>query len=210
MKSVKKMLAASIATIALSAAVISGSTYAIFTSKESTNIAVTAGKVSITADASLTAAYSYDWDANAEGDVINNAQEVSGTYTFTNGGTAGLEDGILTLTNITPGDYVKVTINITNYSNVATKYMVKISDKEGKLADALSVTGEGTDGWVALDAATDATNGTAVTTDVVITIGLGKETVGDDYQELEGSIEIIVYAIQGNADGGTFLANLGD
>lgn len=207
MKSVKKMLAASIATIALSAAVISGSTYAIFTSEASTNIAVTAGKVSITADASLTTAYSYDWVASAEDDVKTDAQEVSGTYTFTNGGTAELEDGVVTLTNITPGDYVEVTIKITNYSNVATKYMVKISDAEGELADALSVTGEGTDNWVALAAATDAANGTAVTTDVTITIGLDKENVGNAYQTLSGSIEIIVYAIQGNADGDAFLGN---
>lgn len=207
MKSVKKMLAASIATIALSAAVISGSTYAIFTSEASTNIAVTAGKVKIEAAASLTTAYSYDWDASAEDDVKTDATLNNSIYTFTNGGTAELKDGVVTLTNITPGDHVEVTINITNYSNVATKYMVKISDAEGELADALSVTGEGTDSWVALAAATDATNGTEVSTSVTITIGLDKETVGDDYQELSGSIEIKVYAIQGNADGDAFLGN---
>lgn len=206
MKSVKKMLAASIATIALSAAVISGSTYAIFTSKESTNIAVTAGKVKIEADASLTTAYSYDWSASAEDDVKANATLNNSIYTFTNGGTAELKDGAVTLTNITPGDYVEVTIKITNYSNVATKYMVKISDAEGDLAAVLDVVGKGTDDWVALAAATDATNGTEVTS-FTITIGLDKEAVDDKYQTLSGSIEIIVYAIQGNADGDAFLGN---
>ena len=113
MKQTTKVLLSAVLTIALCVSVISGATFALFTSEAQTNIAVTAGKVNVEAmiDEASLELYSMD-----------KAQ----TGKFENGGTAGFATvnnaHTLTLTNITPGDAVKFNVVVTNNSNVAIKY----------------------------------------------------------------------------------------
>lgn len=93
----RKTLISSILTIALCLSLIAGSTYALFTSQDEVNIAVTSGKVSV------------------EAVILNNtlttsSLDVAQNQGFANGGTALFTDSDnqkLELTNMTPGDKVE-------------------------------------------------------------------------------------------------------
>ena len=108
----RKTLISSILTIALCLSLIAGSTYALFTSQDEVNIAVTSGKVSV------------------EAVILNNTLTTSSldvvqNQGFANGGTALFTDSDnqkLELTNMTPGDKVEFQIQITNTSNVKIQY----------------------------------------------------------------------------------------
>jgi predicted ribosomally synthesized peptide with SipW-like signal peptide len=129
---------------------ITGATFALFTSKSETNIAITSGKVSVTAtvDNGSINMYSATTDSKSSDgedyDPITNAGdlgEFSGTYyykpitydtknnsgTFTNGGTVELKENTITLDKITAGDKVSFSINVKNESNVAVQYRTVIS-----------------------------------------------------------------------------------
>lgn len=122
----KKVILSSIVTIALCLSLITGSTFALFTSEHQFNVAATAGKVKL--NATLT---------------LDSVETTFNTYThantFENGGTATLSGNELTLMYMTPGDAVNMTISSTNDSNVAIKYKVRLL-AEGDLAPALEAT----------------------------------------------------------------------
>ena len=136
----KKVLLSSLATIALCLSLIAGATFALFTSKSTSSIEVTAGEVKIEAaiDSTLKT-----WSL---GETENDART---DKTFTNGGTVELVDGKLIINSMTPGDTVQFKINVTNDSNVAIKYRVVATSTNGgtdvDLSDAL-VTVAGIDG----------------------------------------------------------------
>ena len=128
----KKVLLSSLATIALCLSLIAGATFALFTSKSTSNIEVTAGEVKIEAaiDSTLKT-----WSL---GETENDART---DKTFTNGGTVELVDGKLIINSMTPGDTVQFKINVANDSNVAIKYRVVATSTNGgtdvDLSDAL-------------------------------------------------------------------------
>ena len=106
----KKALISSILTIALCLSLIAGSTFALFTSTDEVNVAITAGKVEVVATIDGLQTYS-----------MENATDVNGT--FANGGTASFTDTkALVLDKVTPGDKATFVVKITNNSNVATSY----------------------------------------------------------------------------------------
>ena len=134
----KKVLLSSILTIALCLSLIAGSTYALFTSQDSVNIAVTAGKVSMEASIANVKLWSVKGDP-AGTDAID---ENGNTYTyedqtannmFLNTGTAKFDAGELTIDRITPGDKVEFEITGTNGSDVTilVRYTIKVSSDEG-------------------------------------------------------------------------------
>ena len=184
-----KIIISSILTIALCLSMIAGSTFALFTSKSQTNIAVTSGKLEVV--------------ANINNDLSLTSLGVAQTDgTFANKGTAQIVtvDGIPTLElyRLTPGDSVSFSITVENKSDVAMKYQFAW-DVDGALYPFLTAT---VDGVAIADGETDwalwnTEDGRTQTFVVVITL---PETVGNDAQGLNASINFTVNAIQGNAE----------
>ncbi len=131
-------LISAILTIALCVCLIAGSTYAIFTSSGEYNIAVTSGTVKLVATASDLTTYEKLTDGAPTNE--NSAAEADGSVLFVNKGYAKLDGKKLTISNMTPGDGVKLTVAIDgSETNVAIKYRVVLSFK-GDLGPALSAT----------------------------------------------------------------------
>lgn len=119
----KKALLSSILTIALCLSLIVGSTFALFTSESKTNVAVTSGKVDVTATASTPVISSL-----LEGGVLPES-------------TATLDGNTVKLDKIVAGDKVEFNITVHNASDVTVKYRTVIGmvDDNG-LWNALVVT----------------------------------------------------------------------
>ena len=200
----KKVLLTSIVVIILCMSLIAGSTFALFTSSDDVNIAVTAGNVNVVAGIAITKLESVKGDVN--GSIVD---ENGNTYiheevspTFTNGGTAEIIDSVLTLEKVTPGDKVTFAISGTNNSNVAIKYRYVIDCLEGtKLMNGLIFTVNGvavapymetyTSAWYPLAVGADMTN-------VPISVEL-PVSAGNEFQNQSTKIRVLIEAVQGNA-----------
>lgn len=135
----RSILISAALTIALCLCLIAGSTYAIFTSSDSNNIAVNAGSVKIAATMSGLNVYT-----ELEDGVVsynNSTPEADGKILFENQGYAGLtDDHNLVLANMTPGDGVNFNIDVDKLdTNVAIQYRVVLT-VEGELGSALEAT----------------------------------------------------------------------
>ena len=145
----KKVLLSSILTIVLCLALIVGSTYALFTSGNDVNVAITAGKLEVV--------------ATINGGLVTRSLEDADTVNrggaFSNGGEAVLTNGELVISRMTPGDYVKFVIDVENKSDVALKYRVSatsaaalkddgVTPVEIDLSNALVITTKVLDGDV--------------------------------------------------------------
>ncbi len=181
----KKRLISSLLTIALCLSMIAGSTFALFTSKDTIDVSVKAAKVNITANVENIALSSMGI-ASADG------------KTFANGGTAEFdeENGVFTLTNIAPGDKVNFDIKITNNSNITIQYRVKwtvygelLGALEAKLGD--TEIANGVSEW------TPWTTAEANTKTLSLSLELPTEA-GDEYQEKNAKVAFLVEAVQGN------------
>ncbi|MBO6263128.1 MAG: hypothetical protein J6N93_02485 [Clostridia bacterium] len=206
----KKTLLSAILAIAFCMSLIAGSTFALFTSESKVNIAVTSGKVSVTATLGDLQLYSVKEDENGDLTVSEGLgagkysyEELTGT-TFTNGGTAELNGDTLTLTNVTPGDKVTFNIVVTDYSNVSVKYrtlITKSDESDDTFFNELKFDIDGRDtvgasAWNFIAGPADE-NGTEVKTlacSVLLPI-----TSGNEYQEKSCAIVFTVEAVQGNA-----------
>ena len=190
MKQTTKVLLSAVLTIALCVSVISGATFALFTSEASTNIAVTAGKVNVEASVDNLKLYSME---TYMGDNVK---------VFANGGTADYVDGTLTLDKVTPGDKAEFSIVVTNSSNVDIQYRV-VMKAEGELASAIvaKATINGTE--YDINSTSDATEWVDVVAQGAIDpIAMSVElpaTVGNEYQEKSANVTITLEAVQGNA-----------
>jgi predicted ribosomally synthesized peptide with SipW-like signal peptide len=155
MKKRTKSLLAAFCTMALCGSLIAGSTYALFTDTANVNIAVTSGKVALSAEINTDSiqtysAIAYNVPETTGGEEVSDGMstqaetqtpeiltdEYGSTYiyatqddgNFSNGGSASLSsDGTLEITNITPGDKVTFNITVTNSSNVAIKYRTVVT-----------------------------------------------------------------------------------
>ena len=125
----KRIIISSILTIAICLGVITGSTYALFTMKSVNNIAVTAGKIDVSARIDTAKTVYTNGAMNSE----------TGKWTFENGGTATQTSNKLVLDNITPGDGATLKIKINNSSNVAIKYVVVCKVDRDTLGQVLEV-----------------------------------------------------------------------
>lgn len=185
----KNCILSSIMILVLCFALISGATFALFTSESTVNIAVTSGKVEVVASVEDLTLYSMG----------NEVDEF-----FENGGKAeyNAQSNKLILDKVTPGDKVNFTVKIDNKSNVKTQYRVCVQAAEAsKLLEGLKVTIDETTyssfysyktAWALLDANKDIE-------DVKVSIELPKEA-GNEYQDLTAALSITVEAIQGNGE----------
>ena len=189
----KKVLLSSVLTIALCLSLIAGSTFALFTSQSTINIAATSGTVKFVAEIKNMQTWSLEDDKTVAG-------RIDGS--FTQGGSAKLEEGKLTLDKIIPGDKVSFDITGVNSSDVMTQYRVKITCTEGEfLMSGLKVTiGDKTvtgfasyiSAWEPLAPKTDMTP-------VKVSIELPEEA-GNEFQNQTAKIDVLLEAIQGNAE----------
>lgn len=192
----KKFIVSSLLAMIMCLSLMTGATYALFTSEASVNVAVTSATVQVTATVNGFKTYSMD-EEMAQG-------------TFENGGTATLADNTLTLTNVTPGDRAQLTIALKNDSNVAVKYQILVVESgDAKLVEGLELIvkdGENAlagvvngnkliTAWAKLDPVT-AEDKTFKT--LTVSIGL-PESAGNVYQTLTSSLTVSVTAVQGNA-----------
>ena len=140
-KTKRGIILTSLASIAFAGSLLAGSTYALFTSESTTNIAVTSGKVDVSASISGLTLHSPTSVSDEDGGKIEDDTEAANDTTFKNNGTASLVGNKLTLSCITPGDYVTFNINITNNCTVSAKYrtLIACEDNDG-LFDGLECT----------------------------------------------------------------------
>lgn len=197
MKNKMKVVAGSVAMIALSASLTVGGTLALFTSESNVDVAVTAGKVAISATVSGLETYSYDQPT------------VNQNGKWSNGGEATVVENVVTLSRITPGDSVKLDIDVASGSDVTVQYRLIIeATKDTGLLSGLNISVDFKDGLDEYDvenfigfAATKWMTLSSTTTDVAkakLTIALPEEA-GNEYQGKEASLSYRVEAIQGNA-----------
>lgn len=218
MKSYKKQLLTSVAAIGVSAALISGATFALFSGESKTNIAVTSGKVKVIASITGLEAYSAKWD-DATNTYVNDtlkADDESGfKYTFANNGEVvyNAETNYLKIDRITPGDGVKLQISVVNESTVDIRYQTRVFVKDedseetsAKLSDVLQMNVSVDDVPETLYAAGEYqvskwsdTIGEGVTIKpYTVEIYMPWDTESD-YEALGCDIAITVAAVQGNA-----------
>ena len=182
----KKTLISSLLTIVMCLALIAGSTYALFTSEDKINIAVTSATVKVTASIDQQSLKLYSMD-------------VAQTANFENGGTAAFNQttGDLTLSYITPGDKVSFNINVVNESNVAIQYCLTWT-VNGELYTALVAT-VGTNSTAMTEASSDWARWESESNTLTIPVSIElPATVGDEYQDKSATISFKVEAIQGN------------
>ena len=200
MKNKTKVLLSSLAAIAMSASLAAGATYALFTSEDRVNIAVTSGKVKINANVDVNSMEM--WSRNVTG--------LTGTWV--NGGTADLTEEDVTLELITPGDGISFNIDVTNESNVAIQYRTVVACETGAaLYEGLKVSldylgdtqadAQEFDGVTAYGAWTALAGGVGTVDTVKVTIEFPYlDTDQNKYQDLATTIYFRVEAVQGNAD----------
>ena len=180
----------------------------LFTSQSKVNIAVTSGKVDVVA--SVEAFKLYSVEAKEDGTIVD---ENGGKYEyvertdgkFINGGTAVLDGSVITLDKVTPGDKISFGIDAANESNVAIKcrYIIQCAGDEALMKGLLvyingvaypalkSYTSE----WTALEVGKSITDEKNI--EIVVELPI---KAGNEYQEKTTSINVLVEAVQGNAD----------
>ncbi len=191
-KTIKRnVVVSAILAIMLCVSLITGATFALFTSESNVNIAVSSGKVSVVAsidETSVSTKKLYD------------TQYTQGALNMYEG-VATFNDEGLTLTNFVPGDGIKFNIVVENESNVTVQYRTIIScENDNGLFAGLNISideenynsARVVSNWEAL------TVGSADAI-VPVTIEL-PEDASNIYQEKSCTISYKVEAIQGNAN----------
>ncbi len=188
----KKIILSSFLTIALCFSLLAGATFALFTSEDKVDIAITSGKVEMQASVENLETWSLEDDKTLSG-------RTDGT--FSQGGTATFVEGVLTLANVIPGDKVSFNVTGINNSTVNVQYRVKVKCVDGeKLMSELVLGINGkeyttllsyTSAWATLE------KGQKMD-DLAVTVEL-PANVGDEYQNLTTSLIVIIEAVQGNA-----------
>ena len=183
----KKTLLSSLLTIALCLVLIAGTTYALFTSEDKIDIAVSSANVKVNA---------------AISNIVTSSMGVErGDKTFENGGSAAFDGEIFTLALMTPGDKVSFNLTVENASNVTTQYRYSFTCVNGdELMRALNIT-IGSTTYTELSAYTSnwQTLGANAEIDPLPVVIEMPETVGNRFQGLEAQILVFVEAVQGNA-----------
>ena len=183
----KKLLLSSILSIVMCFSLICGATFALFTSEDKVNIAVTSGTVSVVAEI----------EDNVELYTFDVLQQ---NGKWATGGDAVVTDGNLTLNRIMPGDKAIANIKITNNSNVDIQYAMGFK-VNGVLAKYLEVSTISNDvytpvyeqsRWFMLEA-----NGTIDT--IKVAVELPEEVEEDEAMGASANIEFFISAVQGNA-----------
>ncbi len=191
----KKALLSSILTVVLCLGLIAGSTLALFTTEEQTDIAVTSGSVRMSAFLREDSVTTYWCDAPVGTDKM-----------FKDGGSARISGKELVLSNMLPGDRVDVVIDVENESNIAIAYRV-VMTVEGKLGEVLVATAKSdamsaeinnlkkSSDWVDVGMVGGA--GEAISS-ITVSVELPTE-VGNEYKKATGKVILSIEAVQQNA-----------
>ena len=135
----KRILLTSVCSILLCFCLITGATYALFTSESKVNVAVTTGKVDVVAVAENFKLYSGEW--NEETEKYDSVLQEG--YLFSTSGQVLVEENEITIDGMVPMDKLTFDIIIENRSNVDVKYQTIFTLKESltdvNLLDALEV-----------------------------------------------------------------------
>ncbi len=186
----KKTIATSLMTITMCASLAAGATFALFTSESKVNVAVTTGKVEVTAAVDELTTYSMG-EATAE------------NGTFANGGTAKLEEGGVVVERMTPGDGVVAKLTVENGSNVNTLQRLAMraaGEDDGLMRQLLiGISEDGTDYTYYNSLVTEWTEGAAGTATYYVNIVLPAYAT-DAAQDGSAEMTLTVEAVQGNAD----------
>ncbi len=196
----------SLGALTLAGFVAAGATYALFTSESKTNIAVTSGKVNVTATIDNIQTYS---GVNLTGDAASdNIVSTEEPGVFSTGGTASFateNENKLTLSNMVPGDKVTFDVVITNYSNVAAKYRNVVAKGEDTgLFSGLEIKIDGKDfvGTKIFSEYADlGTEGNVITIPVEVNLPSDRD---DSYQNTKTELYFNVEAVQGNVFDGVY------
>lgn len=186
----RKAIISSLLIIVLCLSLLTGATFAIFTSESKVNISVSSGKVELLATVDTESVYTKSL----------NEEYQSGTEHFYEGA-ASLIDNKLTLDNLVPGDAIKFNIIIKNNSTASIKYRTVIEkiDDNGLFA-GLTVKIDNSkyrgnkivSNYKMLEVNSN---------DFVITVEIElPEEAGNSYQGKKCEIAYVVEAIQGNAE----------
>ncbi|MBO5223092.1 MAG: hypothetical protein J6C23_01075 [Clostridia bacterium] len=190
----KKLLFSAIISILMCLCLMGGATFALFTDKAEVNVAITAGKVDITAE--------------VDGDLKLYSMDRymgDGVMEFENLGYATLTDkNKITLVNITPGDKVEFNIALGNNSNVKTKVRTVIVETgaDTGLLSGLKVNVNNTattltNGEIVSDWETVEPNAALADNVMEVSIELPVEA-GNEYQEKVAELRFTVEAVQWN------------
>ncbi len=187
----KKTLLTSLMSIVMLASVGVGATYALFTSETSTNIAINAAKVEVKAEVK---------------NLVTSSMGVTQPEgTFENGGSATINESVLNLDLVSPGDKAEFDVELTNNSNIDIQYRTIISSIEDNgLFSGLIVTVDGNvlkgvggelvvkSNWESLGQYENFTKPIHVVVEL-------PENVGNEYQTTSTKLSIALSAVQGNA-----------
>jgi len=203
-------------------AIAVGTAYALFTSNDENNIAISSGKVEMTAALDDVELYTALHESEIA-DTTDLIQEMTGlnldthagkyyyveqTGTFYNGGTATLNaaNDLLELEEVAPGDKAVTTITITNTSSIDVKYRViaectSTADEDLRFFSKL-VFGFGTEDLTSCSRFVSAWDTWAAsassTKDIEISIALPLDVI-NNYQEASTNVKFRVEAVQANA-----------
>ncbi len=191
MKKKSKIILSSLMTIAMSASLIAGGTYALFTDEAAVDISVTSGKVDVVAsidEDSVKTKQLYDTEYE---DGKGNMYE--GLATFN-------EDG-LTLEKFIPGDGIKFDIVVKNESDVTVKYRTIIGcENDNGLFEGLSVTVGDKVGYNGVTFVSNWAQLAVGSEDAIVPVSIElPEDAGNKYQDKTCTITYKVEAVQGNA-----------
>ena len=205
-KTKTSIIMSSLAAMLLAGSMIAGATYALFTSESKTNIAVTSGKVDVTAAIENLAIYSPTSISTDEGNAIldgtNAADQDNGT--FANGGTAVLSDNSLALSNLTPGDKATFDIKIHNGSNVKVMYRTALSVEDEGLFDGLEIKIDDAE-IKSTSRRTTYENLEVGSEDKILSVSISlPTTAGKEYEGSKCEISFAIEAVQGNAFNGVY------
>lgn len=171
------VIASAMASIAVCASLIAGSTYALFTSDSSVNIAVTSAKVDVSASIGDVVATGLNGKAMVEVKVVGNSIE---------------------LNNIAPGDKVNFNITVENKSTIDVQYRTKIACTEGEVLMSALVFNVGEEDYSGLVSYVSTWSAWDKAGSYVIPVEIELPEEVTEYQGLSCKVTYAVEAIQGN------------
>jgi predicted ribosomally synthesized peptide with SipW-like signal peptide len=187
----KKKLLISILTLVMCFSLMTGATFALFTSESKVNVAITSGNVSVVATVD-------------DESVVTYSMGIEQDYaTWENGGNVVISstDNTINLNNITPGDKVEFDIIVHNKSDVKVKYRTSFNatNSQDELIGGLLVTINGVtysgfgiySNWKPVEVGCE---------DEIVSIAIElPESAGSEYANKQTAFAFSVVAIQNNA-----------
>ena len=191
----------SVLAVVLSAALIAGATYALFSQRDSYDIEVSSGDIKVTGELAITGAWSQGENAAARAE---GTEQEDGSYLVEQGGVFRTDGAKIVMTNISQGDGATYRLTLTNESSVSMQYRVYIKAEESNaLTEALELKADGAEvmleggtatlvGWTQVDAG-------AALADGELEIEISLPWGNDDAAGQVANLNVVVEAIQANA-----------